>query len=307
MNVNMKTGIFEALNILPNCISDVIRSSNRLYEIDEIRLRNNKPISISARGKNFFLQKNGELCNFSSDRIYATRSDVEMVFKSAFSYSIHSYFKELANGYITIRGGNRVGICGTAVLANDYKNTVDTLKYISSINIRISREVIGCADRIINYCKLPSGILIIGPPSSGKTTIIRDIARIIGNRHSVSLIDELNEISATYKDEATCNVGLLTDVFVGYPKDIGIRTAVKVMSPKYIIVDEIGSKEDVNALSYALNSGVNIITAIHSDSLESAMKKPNVNKLISSKTFNYAVVLQPYDLGNYEYKVIKID
>ncbi len=303
----MKTGIYEALDILPHNISDLLFISHMLNDIDEIRLRSNRPISVSACGRNMFLHHNGEINDSQTDVIYATNVDIEHTFKSAFSYSIHSFSKELACGYVTAKGGNRVGICGTAVLSANNVSLVETLKHISSINIRISREIIGCSQIIMDSCNFPCGILVIGPPSSGKTTLLRDLSRNIGNKYNVSLIDELNEISATYKNEASCDVGSLTDVFVGYPKSIGITTAVKVMSPKYLIVDEIGTEDDVKALDYALNSGVKIITAVHSDSLESVRTKPGINKLISLGAFEYAVILPPYSSSSHDYKVIRID
>ncbi len=303
----MKTGIFEAIELLPNNISNIVRSCLKLNDIDEIRLRLNKPISISAYGKNIFLHNDGAIGELDSDVLYASDSDIEHTFKSAFSYSLHSYSKELASGYVTSKGGNRIGVCGTAVLNSNDVNSVDTLKYISSVNIRISREITGCAQKVVDICGLSSSVLIIGPPSSGKTTLLRDLSRLIGSAYKVSLIDELNEISATYKNEAFCDIGLLTDVFVGYPKHIGITTAIKVMSPSVLIVDEIGTNEDIKALNYAINSGVRLVTAIHSDSLENTKQKPEIAKLISIGAFDYAVVLKPYSSFNHDYKVIKLD
>ncbi|MBQ8623483.1 MAG: Flp pilus assembly complex ATPase component TadA [Oscillospiraceae bacterium] len=266
-----------------------------INSIDEIRLRINKPISLSVLGRNEIT------CMLASE------SDIEHTFKTAFSYSLHSYSKELSNGYIATKGGNRVGICGTAVIPNTNHNLVDTVKYISSINIRISREVTGCADNLISACNFPCGILIIGPPASGKTTLLRDLARIIGASYRVSLIDEQNEISATYRNQVGCDVGCLTDVFVGYPKHIGITTAVKVMSPNVVIVDEIGTADDLKALDYALHSGAKLVTAIHSDSLESAVKKPGIKHLIDTGAFDYCAVLEPYSCTKHSYKVIKLD
>lgn len=290
----MKSGINMALDLLSDNISKTIKELSYINEIDEIRLRSQKPVSLSVSGKNVILPT------------IATETEIEQTFKKAFSYSLHSYSKELSSGYITTKGGNRVGICGTAVIPSTDMNSVDTVKYISSINIRISREVFGCAENILHYCKLPCGILVIGPPSSGKTTLLRDLARITGNSHKVSLIDEQNEISSTYKNMPCCDVGALTDVFVGYPKHIGITTAIKVMSPEVLIVDEIGTDADIKALDYAVNSGAKLITAIHAGSLENAQKRHGIKKLIDMGAFEYAVVLSPYQSGNHSYSVKKL-
>ena len=201
----MDTKISYAFDLLSGTPLETLKSlsPNELRSIDEIHLRVNRPMSVSIG---------------SEDRIIKDTpikpEEIEFTFKSAFSYSMHSYSKELSGGYITTRGGNRVGICGTAVTASG--ESIETLKYISSVNIRIAREIKGAADGIVSRCFNDGlcGVLIIGPPSSGKTTVLRDLVRQLGNRMKVSLIDELNEISATHRNVAQNDVGRLTDVFV---------------------------------------------------------------------------------------------
>lgn len=291
----MDTRITYALELLSGRPLEALKalSTAELEKIDEIRLRTSRPLSLSIASNDVVL-----------DGVTVMTEDIEHTFKTAFSYSMHSYSKELSSGYITTRGGNRVGICGTAVITSD-KNTVETLKYISSVNIRIAREIKGCADKLMKECFSEGlcGVLIIGPPSSGKTTVLRDIARQLGNRYKISLIDELNEISATHRNAAQNDIGRLTDVFVGYPKHTGVSTAVRVMSPRAIIVDEIGTDADYIALEHALHSGVKLITAVHSDSYEDAQRKLTVAKLLADGAFSYAAVL------NSERKIVvtKID
>ena len=288
----MDTKIEYALELLapePLC---AIKNFGDLETIDEIRLRVNRPISVSIGDKDLLLDT------------VASAADIEHTFKTAFSYSMHSYSKELAHGYITTKGGNRVGICGTAVTASGREN-VDTLKYISSINIRIAREIKGCADTIMKTCFSDelSGVLVVGAPSSGKTTILRDITRQLGTRYKISLIDEQGEISATHRNIAQNDIGALTDVFFGYPKHIGIETAVRVMSPRAVIVDEIGTDDDAKALELALHSGVKLITAVHGASFVEARQKPAVKRLIKQSAFQWVVELCP----SREKKVIKLD
>ncbi|MCD7771701.1 MAG: Flp pilus assembly complex ATPase component TadA [Oscillospiraceae bacterium] len=278
-------------------------SQSEIETINEIRLRLGRHISVSTVSGNRFINEAGNLTEDNSFALITEPSDIEYTFKNAFSYSLHSYSKELSMGYITVGSGNRVGICGTAVTnVNDFQ-TVDTIKYISSINIRIAREKRGFAEKLINTCEEPTGILVVGAPASGKTTLLRDTTRLLGAKYRVSLIDEQNEISATRRDTSQNDIGELTDVFVGYPKYIGISTAVRVMSPDIIVVDEIGSEEELKALEFALHSGVTLITAVHSESLEEAMKKRIVKSLLAENAFQYAAVLRK----NYEYEIIKLD
>lgn len=300
----MNLGLESALELLPSKIKDLITSLEDRDCIDEIRLRFNRPLSISIKGENRFVLKEGGHSIIPINSYISTLGDIEHVFKASFSYSLHTYSKELSCGYITTRGGNRVGICGTAVMSSN-ELIIDTIKYIQSINIRISREIIGIAENFYSEVK-DEGVLIIGPPCSGKTTILRDMTRLIGNEYRTSLIDELNEISCTYRSEPICKIGNLTDVFVGYPKAKGIENAIRSMSPQFIVVDEIGTDDDTNALRYAYNCGAKLISAIHSDSLDHAVLRSGVKELIDIKAFKYAVILKEYSYNSHEYDIKRL-
>lgn len=300
------SGILNAVELLCGEIKESFErmSEQDLHSIDEIRLRAGKNITVTVGSKDLFVTDTGAVTNDISSGLISKESDIEYAFKAAFSYSLHSYSKELAMGYITTKGGNRVGICGTAVVSSNKYSDVDTVKYISSINIRISRQITGFADELCRRCFLNglSSVLIIGTPSSGKTTLLRDTARILGDKHKLSIVDEQNEISATYRNKPQNDVGTLSDVFVGYPKHIGILTAIRVMSPKLLIVDEIGTEYECDALESAVHSGVKLITAVHGDSLEGTLKRKTLSRLIELGAFDYAAVLHE----GFKYELIKL-
>lgn len=275
-----------------------------LEKINEIRLRSGRYMSVSKCDEDLFLSRDGFLTHSCSNALRCCQDDIDYAFKTAFSYSLHSYSKELAMGFVTTRGGNRVGVCGTAVVHDTHGVEVESVKYISSVNIRIARQVKGFAQRLYSECFFDrlSSVLIIGPPASGKTTLLRDLCRLVGVSAKVALIDTQNELSATYRESPQNDVGELTDIFTGYPKRAGIETAVRVMSPKAVVVDEIGTSDDLAALEMALHSGVKLITAVHGNSLEDAMSKNCVKALMSEHAFDYAAELT----GNYSYRVRKI-
>ena len=201
--------------------------------IQEIRLRRGRRLSVTIFSKEYFVNDNGRLMNNIGDSVQVTTEDIETIYQRAFQNSLHSFHREIARGYITVSGGCRVGFCGTAVLDPARSYAVESVKNI------------GSSDEIYAKCfsDKPMSLLIASPPSGGKTTVLRDLARKLGERWRVALIDERNEFAATVAGEPQNLIGAMTDVFNSYNKYEGIMTAVKVMSPQILICDEIGSSE----------------------------------------------------------------
>ena len=263
-------------------------------KICEVRLRTGRMLTATIYSKEYFVTRDGRLMNNPDEGVKICKEDIENAYIKAFRNSLHSFQREITRGYITISGGNRVGFCGTAVLNPSKNYSVENVKNISSVNIRIAREIKGCANELFN--RIYSGgnlksLLVAGPPSSGKTTILRDLTRLIGNIFSTSLIDERNEIAAGFNGIAQNDVGVLTDVFNSYNKYEGIMTAVKVMSPYVLVCDEIGGKEDFQALEYCLNSGVKLVATCHASSIEEAKRRSTISKLFKEKAFDCCAVL----------------
>ena len=280
---------------LPLEISDIIKKIPQceLESISEIRLRRSKRLSVNTGSKEYFVTQSGALTNNYTKGLFVKDEHIARIYQLALRNSVHSFHREIVNGYMTVDGGCRIGFCGTAVQSETNTSLIENIKDISSVNIRIAREMIGCADEL--YRSLTSGgrtgLLIIGPPSSGKTTLIRDLTRQLGQTMTLSLIDERNEIACVCGGMPQNDVGQKTDVFSSYNRYDGIMIAVRVMSPEFIVVDEIGSRDDIEALGYALNSGVYIIASCHGAGLRDVRRKTVIRKLIKAGAFGKYAVL----------------
>lgn len=250
-------------------------SADFFEEMTEIRLRVNRPAAVSLNNEVRYITADGQLTYSPEFGITADSGDLRTSFEAVCRYSVHSFRREIAEGFVTVCGGHRAGFCGTAVTNG---NSIESIKDISSLNFRIARQVRGCAEELCgrvfgdNFRGLCS-LLIAGAPASGKTTLLRDTARLLGRRFRVALIDERGELAAVTNGVPQNDVGINTDVFDGYSKPAGIMTALRVMSPQIIICDEIGSEEDFKALYTAANSGVYVAATVHASAEEELKRR----------------------------------
>lgn len=237
-------------------------------DLTEIRLRREKPIVMMNNSEMFFIDAKYMITKtFEKNCIKLSSAEIDSFFYAICRNSVHSFQEDICNGFITLSGGHRVGLCGTAVMR---EGRITNIKNISGFNVRISREIFGSSEDIYNkvFCGGLKNVLIAGVPSSGKTTILRDLCRLLGNRYKVSIIDERSEIAAVYAGIPQNDVGINTDVFDGYSKADGLETAVRVMSPDIIIFDEAGSQNEFGYMEHAMNCGIRICASIHAFSLE---------------------------------------
>lgn len=262
-------------------------------DAQEIRLRTNRPVSICSGNITYFVTKNNQITTtvFDENMLIASKQDIMEVFQNICSYSVYSRQKEIVNGFITLNGGHRAGICGTAVYNQD---NLTNVRDISSINFRISREIKGIAQTIIekigtNY----NGILLCGVPASGKTTMLRDLARILSMEHKfrVTVVDERGELAGVYSGVCQNDIGFC-DVLDGYKKSDGIIRSLRSMSPNIIICDEVGGEEDIKAIEEAVNSGVAFIASVHCRDKFDFIKRPQCKRLLNTGAFDRFVFLQ---------------
>lgn len=243
-----------------------LRLNEPLSQIAEIRLRaGRQSVAVDVFGRM-------KVCSppFSAE-------EIADCFAEICRYSVYSFEEEIAQGFVTLDGGHRVGICGTAVTKN---GVITSLKDISGLNIRIAHQVYGCADELYEraFSDGLHSLLLGGKPMSGKTTVLRDLARRLGERHRVVIIDSRGELSASVNGTPSFDIGLNTDALCGCEKSEGILMSLRSLNPEVIICDEIGN--DSAAVEQAMFCGVKLIASAHADSIGQLKKRPSTRELL---------------------------
>ncbi|MDD3172441.1 MAG: stage III sporulation protein AA [Herbinix sp.] len=278
-------------------------------KLQEIRLRTNAPLIIIYGNKENFVTEDAKFIDNPLKAVQITKNEIRETMEYISNYSLYAFEDEIKQGFITINGGHRIGIAGKIIIDDDI---IKGMKHISFINIRLAHQVKGCADLVLPYLinKHGKGIyhtLIISPPRCGKTTLLRDIIRQLSNGSpymagmSIGVVDERSEIGACYMGTPQNELGIRTDILDCCPKAKGMMMLIRSMSPQIIAVDEIGSKEELEAIDYVIGCGCKLIATVHGSSIEDIRNKPTLSELVKKKLFERYIILNNYtEIGHLE-------
>lgn len=288
-----------AVSITPPSLRDLLLGidGKTKASVCEIRLRAEKPVVLFYDGKSRILKKDSTLGNDESNAAVCSGAELEETFDALCGYSVQSCQNDIANGFVTMSGGHRVGITGTAI-SPDGKN-VESLRNVCSLNIRVARAVKGSSDEIYRrvFSDGVAGLLIAGPPASGKTTVLRDLIRRLSSFENgsdglkVCVIDERGELAAMKNGVCLNDVGTNSDVLTSYPKNSAITAAVKTMSPQVVACDEIATDEEVRAIAQGANSGVVFIATVHASCFGELISRRQIELLLDIGCFKNVVLL----------------
>lgn len=248
---------------------------NQSNQLEEIRLRIQKPIELNFFQKYLLLE---DYPFTEQERMYFLRQLT--------NHSIYRMEEPFKQGFLTISGGHRIGFSGE-VLTNEKR-----IKEATFFNIRIAQEMKGISKPLLKKIREGNTLqhtIIFGAPQTGKTTLLRDLAKQISDSEifpqKVAIVDERSELAACKNGIPQLDIGVRTDIMDNCLKQFGMFMMIRSMSPQILIIDEIGSKEDVQAISEAIRTGVTIICTAHSNDIEELMERPQLKSLFEQQLF----------------------
>lgn len=278
----------QAAAVLPGPLRDGLRAlgEDRLERAEEFRLRRGFPMTV--------LLPEGER---ETDGPPVGEDELRQVVENATQCSAHTALDRVRQGFVTLRGGHRIGLCGSVTKKD---GRIVTLRELSSLSIRVARSVPGLAKPLLPELTEDGrflSTLILAPPGAGKTTLLRDLVRVLSDGegcppHRVSVADERGEIAALWRGEPQLYVGRHTDVLDGCSKSEGLSILIRGMDPQVAAADELGGSEDVRAAEEAAGCGVAVLATAHGAGLEDLRRRPACRELLELGAFRRLVVLE---------------
>ena len=296
----MNMRIAEILGYVPDNLRVMLRKTFELTgdTLQEIRIRCGLPLIVNTSHGSFAVLPNGEISPAVGGAYIIKSSDLKRVFQAICENSVYAYAEDIKQGFVTIRGGHRVGITGRASVCS---GRVESFREISSLNIRVAREVVGAANNIVDSIITPGKVkntLLVAPPMGGKTTVLRDLARQISDQGiKTSIADDRGELACIYKGIPQNNVGVQTDVIENASKAEAVIMLLRSMSPQAIITDEISTAKDAESISQCFGTGVTVVATTHGDNAEDVRARPILKDLFGSMGFEQIIVLRKEGVG----------
>lgn len=295
MEVKQDKAWLQAISCLPPLRAAQLGALENQREVEELRLRAGRPPSVRRAGG----ERELELAA-------VTAQELREILSRAARYSVHSYAESLKHGYITLAGGHRLGICGTAAEEN---GQVIGVRGLSSVNLRIARQITDVAAQIAPWIgeDAPQSVLLLSPPGFGKTTLLREWVRLISDRgYTVAIADERSEVAALADGVPQFAVGRCTDVLENCTKKQAALMLLKTMSPALLAFDEITAPEDVEAVSLCAHCGTAVIASAHAADVDDLRQRPLYRALLALHVFGYAVVIERKD-GRRNYRMERLE
>lgn len=295
MEVKQDKAWIQAIGCLPPLRAAQLGALENQREVEELRLRAGRPPSVRRAGG----ERELELAA-------VTAQELREILSRAARYSVHSYAESLKHGYITLAGGHRLGICGTAAEEN---GQVIGVRGLSSVNLRIARQITDVAAQIAPWIgeDVPQSVLLLSPPGFGKTTLLREWVRLISDRgYTVAIADERSEVAALADGVPQFAVGRCTDVLENCTKKQAALMLLKTMSPALLAFDEITAPEDVEAVSLCAHCGTAVIASAHAADVDDLRQRPLYRALLALHVFGYAVVIERKD-GRRNYRMERLE